>query len=109
MSRYKLIKVNDLYRLIDTSNKSEAIRYTEAKNLLYDFYRKGLDKDIIEPILELIKDDMYFYLISEIYEQNTTLDWLADDIKADATTIKRNKKRLTLIIYNLWEEAKQNE
>lgn len=108
MSRYKLIKRNDIYKLVDANCQSD-LRYSVAQSLLYDFYCYGLHADTIQPIIDQLRDDLYFYLIEEVYKNNSVLDWIAEDRLADVTTIKRNKKRLTLIIYTLWEEVKRNE
>lgn len=104
MCSYKLIKSNDLYHLID---KSLLFEYFEAKTLLSNYYQKGLEAEIIDPILAQLKDDFYFFLLKEIYHNNFVLDRIAENNTMDVSTIKRNKKRLTLIIYRLYMEAKR--
>jgi len=108
LSKYKLIKTNDIYKLVDTTVASNT-RYKEAQALLYEYYNKGLNTSVIQPILEQLKDDYYFFLLGAIYKHKSVIEWLANENHMDISTLKRNKKRLTMIIYDLWEEADKNE
>lgn len=65
-------------------------------------YFDGKDTDISKALIELA-DDPYIDVIYLQYRDGKTLEWIAELFEVDVRTIKRNKKRLILNIYELME------
>lgn len=66
---------------------------------LYEYFKKG-NQTIKKALIEL-SDDQYIDLIYLLYRDCFTIEHIADVLKKDASTIKRNKKRLLISIYNI--------
>lgn len=66
---------------------------------LYEYFNKG-NTNIKKALTEL-SDDQYIDLIYLLYRDCFTLERIADAFDKDVSTIKRNKKRLILNIYNI--------
>ena len=70
---------------------------------LYSFFIKRNDKEL-HKILHELSDDKYIDIIYLHYSECKTIEWIADYLNKDVSTIKRNKKRLILKIYEMLEE-----
>lgn len=81
--------------------KDDVINYQFMSAKLKEYYRTGKKNKIITAALEKIKDDIYFRIIPEYYQQGHTLIWIAVDAGCDRVTVARNKKRLVLQLYDL--------
>lgn len=57
-------------------------------------------KTQIPYILNHLSDDPYIDIIFLQYRDCKTLEWIAEYMGVDVSTIKRNKKRLIMIIYD---------
>lgn len=55
--------------------------------------------------LRTLMDDEYIDVILLQYRDGKTLEWIADFMEVDVSTIKRNKKRLIYRINELLEES----
>jgi len=71
---------------------------------LYDFFNGVSDKELAR-ILRQYSDDIYIDVIYLHYRDRKTMEWIAEAMEKDTRTIKRNKKRLIMKIY----EAIENE
>ena len=81
--------------------EDDVINYQFMSAKLKEYYRTGKKNKIITAALEKIKDDIYFHIIPEYYQQGHTLIWIAVDTGCDRVTVARNKKRLVLQLYDL--------
>lgn len=72
---------------------------------LYAFFA-GKVSMINEKILHQLSDDEYIDIIFLKYRDKNTIEQIADAMGKDESTIKRNKKRLILSIYELMQERK---
>lgn len=91
LERRKLIK--DEYPVI--------LKVVERK--LYDFFNNRGDGNGISYALNTLSDDSYIDIIFLQYRDGKTLEWIAEAMTVDVSTIKRNKKRLINKIHELLE------
>ena len=70
---------------------------------LIDFFTTKGDIHGICPILNRLSDDPYIDIIFLQYRDEKTLEWIAEYMNVDISTVKRNKKRLVNKIYELLE------
>ncbi len=70
---------------------------------LYPYFRTGKD-DAIKRALIQLSDDSYIDVIYLHYRDMQTIERIAEYMDKDASTIKRNKKRLILKIFELMGE-----
>ena len=69
---------------------------------LKDFFNnKGSGR--VGGILMSLSDDPYIDIIFLHYRDEATLEWIAEVMEREVSTIKRNKKRLVKRIYELLE------
>ena len=66
------------------------------------FFRGDTDIELGKALQE-ISGDYYFEIIPLHYKNGMTIDAIADYMRADRSTIIRNKKRLVLGIYRIME------
>lgn len=69
-----------------------------------DKFFKGAKDKQISYILNQLSDDPYIDIIFFQYRDGKTLEWIAEIMERDDRTIKRNKKRLIMAIYEMLEE-----
>ena len=86
-------------RLIKTDTYPYILR--EVDKRLYDFFQGRGDGNEINTILPRLDDDPYIDVIYLQYRERKTIEWIAEHLEKDVSTIKRNKKRLILSIYNM--------
>lgn len=76
----------------------------EVEPVLREYFRtKGNKK--IEFFLRDRSDDTYIDILYLHYRDNITIERIAEVLEKDVSTIKRNKKRLIMSIYELLEES----
>lgn len=68
-----------------------------------DKFFKGAKDKQISYILNQLSDDPYIDIIFFQYRDGKTLEWIAEIMERDDRTIKRNKKRLIISIYERLE------
>ena len=79
------------------------VAYHEISARLRQYYRDGeTDPDVTEA-LRKIEEDEYFKIIPLFYRYNYTVELIGKTIGAEARTVYRNKKRLSLRVYELLE------
>ena len=71
---------------------------------LYEFFSSRSSKCSVGHILNRLSDDPYIDIIFLQYRDGKTLEWIAEYMGVDVSTIKRNKKRLIMAIYEQLEE-----
>ena len=98
------ITIDELTRakLINTDTYQYILPKVELK-LKYFFNNKagGIK---VGHILRQLSDDPYIDIIFLQYRDGKTIEWIAEYMDKDISTIKRNKKRLIYKIYELLEE-----
>lgn len=88
-------------KMIDTENYYTKIRTVEVN--LFNYFD---DKDNgMSHILNSLSDDPYIDIIFLQYRDGKTLEWVAEYYNKDVSTIKRNKKRLILKMYEMLEDS----
>ena len=87
-------------KLLDTENYQTILRAVEVN--LYRYFETD-DKSMTH-ILNFLSDDPYIDIIYLQYRDGKTLEFIAEILNKDVSTIKRNKKRLVLNIYE-WLEV----
>lgn len=68
-----------------------------------DKFFKGAKDKQLSYILNQLSDDDYIDIIYLQYRDGKTLEWIAEYMERDESTIKRNKKRLIYSIYDQLE------
>lgn len=77
----------------DMLKDSYEITRKNVTKRLQDFFITGKDKAVKKALHEL-SDDPYIDIIFLQYRDDKTLEWVAEALDRDVSTIKRNKKRL---------------
>lgn len=70
----------------------------------YNFFKGAEDKQLAS-ILRQYSDDIYIDVIYYQYRDRKTIEWIAEYMEKDTSTIKRNKKRLIMKIYDDIQEV----
>lgn len=71
---------------------------------LHNFFNNETCKVVhLTRALHQLSDDQYIDIIFLQYRDGKTLEWIAEFMGVDVSTIKRNKKRLIYKIYELLE------
>lgn len=76
----------------------------EVEPVLREYFRTKGNKQI-EYFLRDRSDDTYIDILYLHYRDNITIERIAEVLDKDVSTIKRNKKRLIMSIYDLLEES----
>lgn len=86
--------------------KSDSYQHTlgVVNKRLYDFFNNRGDGNGISHVLRQLSDDDYIDIIYLQYRDLKTLEFIAEYLGVDVSTIKRNKKRIINKIYNLLED-----
>lgn len=90
-------------KLIHIEKYQNILRAVEVR--LYSFF-DGTKSDSINYALRQVCDDPYIDIIFLQYRDGQTLEYIAEVLEKDVSTIKRNKKRLITKIYELIMEDK---
>lgn len=72
---------------------------------LNKFFSGTKDKQL-NYTLSHLSDDQYIDIIFLQYRDGKTLEWIAECLGVDVSTVKRNKKRLMCSIYDQLEEER---
>lgn len=70
---------------------------------LTEFFNNRGDGNGVSYALNALYNDAYIDIIYFQYRDGKTLEWIAEYMSVDVSTIKRNKKRLISKIYELLE------
>ena len=87
-------------KLLQVDNYNKILRSVEV-NLFNFFDNKACNN--VSYALRQLSDDQYIDIIYLQYRDFKTLEWIAEYMDKDVSTIQRNKKRLILKIYDLLE------
>lgn len=88
-------------KLINTEKYQYILQAMDKK--LYTFFNNKCDSANIRYALRQLSDDPYIDVIYLQYRDRITLERIAEHMDKDISTVKRNKKRLIIQIYNLLE------
>ena len=92
-------------KLIEVNKIHYAGILQEVDKRLNAFFKSGSkDKQISKAIMSL-SDDEYIDIIYLQYRDCKTLEWIAEYLGREVSTIKRNKKRLIMKIYEILMEV----
>lgn len=72
----------------------------DTEPVLREYFAKKNNKEI-ESFLITHSDDPYIDILYLHYRDNVTIERIAECLEKDVSTIKRNKKRLIMSIYDL--------
>ena len=92
LTQRKLIK-NDYQNILKVVEKR-----------LKDFFNHKDNTKKIGYIFRQLSDDQYLDVIYYQYRDHRTLEYIAEALEKDVSTIKRNKRRLIMSIYERLEE-----
>ena len=97
------LTINELAKrkMLKLENYNSMLYAVEPK--LKEFFKNKKDKKL-RHILSQLSDDPYIDVIYLQYRDNKTLDKIAEYMEKDVSTIKRNKKRIIMSIYEMLEE-----
>ena len=76
------------------------VTYGDACEVLSDYYEKQKSNPAITYAIQTQRFDPYFRIITRYFEDQATIEQIAEEMGVDISTIVRNKKRLCLAIYN---------
>lgn len=79
---------------------SRDVSYADACEVLADYYTTGKKDARITYAIQGQRFDPYFLIIPMFYEEGKTIEFIAEKMGVDISTIVRNKKRLCLAIYD---------
>lgn len=88
--------------LVKTESYQDILKAVSKK--LYAFFNNKGDGSNIGYVLRQLSDDIYIDVIFLQYRDKKTLEFIAEGMSKDISTIKRNKKRLIMQIYEMLEE-----
>ena len=74
-----------------------------VEHKLMSFFNDTGDATGVSHALNQLSDDPYIDIIFLHYRDEATLEWIAEAMDREVSTIKRNKKRLVKRIYELLE------
>lgn len=82
----------------------DKVRYETKKRIvekkIKDFFGNKGDGNGISYALKILSDDAYIDIIYLQYRDGKTIEFIAEVLEKDVSTILRNKKRLIKEIYN---------
>ena len=93
-------------KLISTEKYQYILQAVDKK--LYTFFGNKSGSPDVKYALHQLSDDPYIDVIYLQYRERKTLECIAEYMEKDVRTIKRNKKRLIIQIYNLLESLQDN-
>lgn len=93
-----------IQREIIKDNYQNILRIVERK--LKDFFNNRGDGNNIGYVLRQLANDTYIDVLLFHYRDGKTLEAIAETMGVHVSTVKRNKQRLIIKIYNMLEELK---
>lgn len=88
-------------KLLDDSKVNRNV----ASKALRSYFGKGSVKNgkRITYILQQLSDDPYIDILYLNYRDGRTIEWIAEHMEKDESTIKRNRKRLLMEVHRMLE------
>lgn len=93
----KQLKRNGLLKSVADS------AYHEATAILRRHYKNGENDPAVAAALKQLENDTYYKIIPLYFSYGYTIEEIAEVFDVEISTISRNKKRLSLEIYNMIE------
>ena len=83
--------------------RSDDVAYNMISARLYEYYNSPEQDPEMGEALKKIKDDEFFMIIPEFYENRLAVKYIANEFPGltSETTIWRNKKRLCLKLFSI--------
>lgn len=75
--------------------------YPKAAKMLFDYYANGEQDERIKEAIKEIEGDLYFEAFESFFRKEQTVEDIAEVYGVEVSTISRNKKRLSLKVYEL--------
>ena len=88
------------YKRSGLLRESENVAYTDISAILTNYFKTEKKDTSIAYAIQGQRFDPYFKIITMYFEENKTIEAIAEELNVDISTIVRNKKRLCLAIYN---------
>lgn len=88
--------------LLKTDDYKHMLKVVGVK--LNEFF-KGTKDPKLSYTLKQLSDDSYIDIIFLQYRDGKTIEWIAEYLSVDVSTVKRNKKRLIKKIYKLLRDS----
>ena len=79
---------------------SDNVAYSDASAMLANYYKSDKKDTSVAYAIAGQRFDPYFKIIPMYFEDNKTVEAIAEELGVEISTIFRNKKRLCLAIYN---------
>ena len=75
--------------------------YPKAAKMLFEYYADGEKDERITEAIDEIRGDLYFEAFEAFFRKEQTVEDIAEVYGVEVSTISRNKKRLSLKVYEL--------
>ena len=92
-------------KLINTEKYQYILQVVDKE--LYTFFGNKGGSTNVKYALHQLSDDPYIDVIYLQYRERKTLESIAEYMEKDVSTVKRNKKRLIIQIYNMLESLQK--
>lgn len=92
LTQRKLLQIDNYRNILNAVDK-----------WLYDYFNNKNSSKSLTRVLHSLSDDPYIDIIYLQYRDYKTMEWIAEYFDKDVSTIKRNKKRLIMAIYEALE------
>lgn len=76
------------------------VTYADACDIIASYYKGGKGEASMTYAIQGQRFDPYYRIIPLYFEDNKTIENIAEELGVDVSTVVRNKKRLCLAIYN---------
>ena len=86
-------------KLLDDSKMKRDI----AGKALRGYFRKGKRHKPLTCALQQLSDDPYMDILYLHYRDGKTIEWIAEKLEKDESTIKRNRARLLMEVHSMLE------
>ena len=81
------------------------VAYHEITARLQQFFRDGETDPEVTDAISQVESDPYAKIIQLYFRYGYTIEAIAEALDVDVTTVKRNKKRISLQIYEIIERS----
>ena len=75
--------------------------YREATALLRKYFKEGQKNEAVAKALKSIENDPYYKILPMYFGYGYTIEEIAEEYGVEVSTISRNKKRLSIKLYEL--------
>ena len=89
------------YKQCGIMKEPAEVNYTDATELISEYYKSEMADARITYALQCVRFDPYYMIIPLYFADGKTIEYIAEKLNVDTSTVVRNKKRLCLQIYGL--------